>query len=201
MKRIALILLAVALALGSMAQSNGFEFMGIPLKGDITTFNHSLLQKDFTLSNPGQHNGTNIYKGKYKGEQAFVFVEYEPQKDFVYRTIAQISRSSKDLILEKYQTMRNLIETKYAQTEGLKILQEKKERFDSVMHGRAKNPYEWKAVTRQNGYETSTFMIPDHTGNILGDITLFINESPSRDSETTNYNLFIQYTLWKDQEE
>lgn len=201
MKRIALILLVVAVAMGSRAQSEGFEFMGVPLEGDITTFNQALLQKDFTLSNPGQHDGTNIYKGTYEGEQAYGFVEYEPQTDFVYRAIAQISRSSKDLILEKYQTIRDLIETKYAQSEGLKVLQEKKERFDSVMHGRAKNPFEWKAVTRQNGYETATFMIPDHLGNILGDITLFINESPSRDPETTDYNLFIQYTLWKNQED
>ena len=201
MKRIALILLVVAVAMGSRAQSKGIEFMGVPLEGNITTFNQALLQKDFTLSNPGQHDGTNIYKGTYEGEQAYVFVEYEPQTDFVYRAIAQISRSSKDLILEKYQTIRDLIETKYTQSEGLKVLQEKKERFDSVMHGRAKNPFEWKAVTRQNGYETATFMIPDHLGNILGDITLFINESPSRDPETTDYNLFIQYTLWKNQEE
>ena len=50
---------------------------------------------------------------------------------------------------------------------------------------------------KQNGYETTTFMIPDRTGTVLGDITLFINESPSRDSLTTDYNLFVQYTVWK----
>ncbi len=70
MKRIALILLVVAVAMGSRAQSEGFEFMGVPLEGTITTFNQALLQKEFTLSNPGQHDGTNIYKGTYEGEQA-----------------------------------------------------------------------------------------------------------------------------------
>ena len=50
---------------------------------------------------------------------------------------------------------------------------------------------------KQNGYETTTFMIPDRTGTVLGDIILFINESPSRDSLTTDYNLFVQHTIWK----
>ena len=81
--------------------------------------------------------------------------------------------------------------------EGVKVLETKKEKFDSLMHGRAKNPYNWKTVARQNGYETTTFMIPDRTGTVLGDITLFINESPSRDSLTTDYNLFVQHTVWK----
>ena len=197
MKRFAHILLVLMVALASKAQSCQFLFMGIPLEGNISTFNLEMLKKDFTLGNSGQNNGTNIYKGAFEGDSAYVFVLYEPQTDFVYRAAAQISRPSKELILEKYKELRDNIERKYVHGEGVKVLETKKEKFDSLMHGRAKNPYNWKTVARQNGYETTTFMIPDRTGTVLGDITLFINESPSRDSLTTDYNLFVQHTVWK----
>lgn len=186
--------------LPSMAQDSDFEFMGIPLEGTIATFSQEMQKVGFIQSNPDQHNGTSIYKGMFEGEQTYVFVQYEPQSDVVYRAIAQITRSSKELILERYQTLCCQTETKYADSEGLKVLQAKKERFDSVMQGRAKNPYEWKSVSRQNGYESTTFMIPDSSGTILGDVTLFIKESPSHDPQATDYNLFIQHTIWRSQD-
>lgn len=200
MKRIVLLQLVLMMGLSSMAQSSGFEFMGIPFEVPIASFNQEMQKFDFVLCNPDQHDGTSIYKGMFEGEQAYVFVQYEPQSKVVYRAIAQITRPTKELILERYQTLCHQTETKYADSDGLKVLQTKKERFDSVMHGRAKNPYEWKSISRQNGYESTTFMIPDSSGAIQGDITLFIKESPSRDSQTTDYNLFVQYTIWKGQD-
>jgi hypothetical protein len=195
MKRFVLSFQILLVALTSMAQ--GFQFMGIPLEGNSSHLNQEMLKNGFTRSNPGQNDGTNIYKGSFEGEPAIAFVLYDTQTDFVFRAVALITRPSKDLILEIYQTMHGLIEARYVHSEGVKVLVEKKEKFDSLMHGRAKNPYEWKSITQQNGYEATTLMIPDPVGNILGDITIFVNESPSRDSQSTVYNLYIQYTVWK----
>lgn len=200
MKRFTLILWVLMVVLSSKAQDSHLQFLGIPLEGKIATFNQEMLKKDFMRSNPGQNDGTNIYKGLFAGEQAYAFVFYDPQTDFVYRAVALITCPTKELILEKYQTMRDQIEAKYIHSVGVKVLEGKKEKFDSIMHGRAKNPYEWKNVSQQNGYETTTLMIPDDVGNILGDITVFVNEVPSRDSQSTDYKLFIQYTVWKGQE-
>jgi len=188
------------MALVLRGQGDCFHFVGIPIEGDISTFNQEMLKHDFTRSNPDQNEGTYIYKGTFEGEQSYVFVQYDTQTTFVYRVVALITRPSKELILEKYRTICQQVEAKYAHSEGLKVLEVKKEKFDSVMHGRAKNPYEWKCVAYQNGYETTTLMIPDHSGNILGDITIFVNESPSSDSQSTDYNLYIQHTVWKSQE-
>ena len=196
-KRLALILMMIWVALGSKAQDNQFMFMGIPLEGSVSTFNQEMLKKEFTRSNPNQNDGTCIYKGSFEGEQAIVFVLYDTQTDFVYRAVTRITRASKDQILEKYQALCSQIEAQHKNSMGVSVLTEKKEKFDSLMHGRAKNPYEWKSITNQNGYETTTLMIPDQAGNIMGDITLFVNESPSHDPQSTDYNLFIQYTLWK----
>ena len=167
MKQFAHILLVLMVALASKAQSSQFLFMGIPLEGDISTFNLEMLKNNFILGNPGQNNGTNIYKGAFEGDSAYVFVLYEPQTDFVYRAVAQISCPSKELIFEKYKALRDDIEQKYVHGEGVKVLETKKEKFDSLMHGRAKTPYNWKTVTRQNGYEIITFMIPDRTGTVF----------------------------------
>ena len=199
-KRLALILMIIWVALGSKAQDNQFMFMGIPLESPVSTFNQEMLKKEFTRSNPNQNDGTCIYKGSFEGEQAIVFVLYDTQTDFVYRAVTRITRASKDQILEKYQALCSQIEAQHKNSMGVSVLTEKKEKFDSLMHGRAKNPYEWKSITNQNGYETTTLMIPDQAGNIMGDITLFVNESPSHDPQSTDYNLFIQYTLWKSQE-
>ena len=199
-KRLTLILMMIWVALGSKAQDNQFMFMGIPLEGSVSTFNQEMLKKEFTRSNPNQNDGTCIYKGSFEGEQAIVFVLYDTQTDFVYRAVTRITRASKDQILEKYQALCSQIEAQHKNSVGVSVLTEKKEKFDSLMHGRAKNPYEWKSITNQNGYETTTLMIPDQAGNIMGDITLFVNESPSHDPQSTDYNLFIQYTLWKSQE-
>ena len=140
MKQFAHILLVLMVALASKAQSSQFQFMGIPLEGDISTFNVKMLKNDFTLGNPGQNNGTNIYKGAFEGDSAYVFVLYEPQTDFVYRAVAQISRPSKELILEKYKALRDDIEQKYVHGEGVRVLETKKEKFDSLMHGRGQEP-------------------------------------------------------------
>lgn len=196
-KRLALILMMIWVALGSKAQDNQFMFMGIPLEGSVSTFNQEMLKKEFTRSNPNQNDGTCIYKGSFEGEQAIVFVLYDTQTDYVYRAVTRITRASKDQVLGKYQALCSQIEEQYKNSMGVSVLTEKKEKFDSLMHGRAKNPYEWKSITNQNGYETTTLMIPDQAGNIMGDITLFVNESPSHDPQSTDYNLFIQYTLWK----
>lgn len=200
MKRLGIILTMILVALNSQAQDSQFMFMGIPLEGPVSTFNQEMLKKDFTRSNPNQNDGTCIYKGSYEGEQTIVFVLYDTQTDFVYRAVTRITRASKEQVLEKYHALCSQIEAQYENCVGVGVLAEKKEKFDSLMHGRAKNPYEWKSITLQNGYETTTLMIPDQAGNIMGDITIFVNESPSRDSQSADYDLFIQYTIWKSQE-
>ena len=53
-------------------------------------------------------------------------------------------------------------------------------------------------TTEYNGYETTTFLIPD-SESLVGDITVFVSESISI-RNTPCYTLYIRYSDWQNDE-
>ena len=124
MKKLLSFLFAVFVILSAQAQSEHLKFMGIPLDGKISAFNKELQKKGFTLDEfAGKRlDGTYIYNGIFAGERAQVFVSYDDKTKIVYQAAVVIKSYSKELVISKYEDMRDMLEEKYSQDSFTKMV-------------------------------------------------------------------------------
>lgn len=200
MRRFALTFVVYLIAVICQAQGSHLKFMGIPLDGKISAFNKELQKKGFTLDEfAGKRlDGTYIYNGIFAGERAQVFVSYDDKTKIVYQAAVVIKSYSKELVISKYEDMRDMLEEKYSQDDGIRLLENMKNEYGEKMKEKGITPFEWKHTTKEDGYETTTFIIPNlNTRDLQGNITIFVKESFSNITYSTDYNLYIRYSDWQ----
>lgn len=197
-KFLAIIVLMLSISAQAQEQSNHLKFMGIPLDGKISSFNKELQKKGFMLDElTGKRiGGTYIYNGYFAGEKAQVFVDYDEKSKIVYQASAIIKHYTKEQAISMYKEMRDMIETKYSQDEGVKFMQNIIDKNAEKIKEEGISPFEWKKTLEENGYETTMFFIPDinTTRGLIGLIRVYVRETFSTITNSINYNLFISYT-------
>ena len=200
MKRILFIIVTVLVVLNCEAQSHHFRFMGIPLDGDINIFNKELQNKGFKIDpNYGKElEGTFFYNGVFAGERAKLFVSYDEKTKNVYQATIIITNYTKEHATIKYQEMRDMLEEKYKNDEGVRFIENlEKERIINDDYQDSAH-FEWKHVGDRNGYEQTDFIIPDiKNKDIMGLISVFVVDNFSSITYNKEYNLYIRYTDWK----
>lgn len=200
MKRILFFLVLAFVVFGTNAQNAHLKFMGIPLDGKISAFNKELKKKGFMLDEfAGKKiEGTYIYNGIFAGERAQVFVSYDDKTQIVYQAVVIIRRYSKESVTRAYEDMRDMLEEKYSLDEGIRLLEEMRIEYGEKMRKEGMAPFEWKHTTEEDGYEATTFLIPNlESRDLQGDIKVFVKESFSKLSYSTDYNLYIRYSDWQ----
>lgn len=203
MKKTLLIFLCCLFSVVLQAQTEHLNFMGIPLDGKIKAFNKELQKKGFVLDELAGKmlDGTYIYNGIFAGERAQVFVNYDRKTKVVYCAAAIIKCYSKEQALGKYENMYDMLEEKYSHDEGVMFIENAykklKEHYGDTLEDRGVAPFEWKKREIEDDYEVATFIIPNVEKGIKGDIRLFISESYSNITHSTEYNLFVKYSDWQ----
>lgn len=197
MKKEFLLILCCLFSVVLQAKTEHLKFMGIPLDGKISVFNREMQKKGFKLDDyAGKRiEGTYIYDGVFAGERARVFIDYDAKTKIVYQAAVVITLYTKESVTSKYEDMRDMLEEKYSQDESVSILERFRLEYGEKMKEEGKTPFEWKHITEEKGYEATTFFIPNlESRTLLGDIKVFVRESFSNITYSTEYNLFIRYS-------
>ena len=116
MKKILTIVLALVLTLGAHAQDEHMKFMGIPLDGNISTFQNKLSAKGVkpdTQFNASSPVGSRLYYGDFAGYEASFHVYYDKNTKIVYRAKACIRNTDLSIVERYYKEIKKLIQTKY----------------------------------------------------------------------------------------
>lgn len=89
-------LATLLLVLPMLLSAQHLKFMGIPLTGTITSFSTKLKAKGFTVSkyNKSAPKGVRLFDGTFFGNDASVYVYYDPRTSQVYRAKACIDNST-----------------------------------------------------------------------------------------------------------
>jgi len=137
MRKILSIFIALLLCLNMQAEEH-LKFMGIPLDGTINQFHAKLTAKgmvsDVTL-NKKLDVGCRAFKGSFSGEKAQIYVYYDEYSKIVYRAKAVITSTEESISEYNYNHFINMLSDKYSYAESDK--------------------------GRQNGYETTSFLVPN----------------------------------------
>ena len=149
MKKLFVLFVVSLFAFMANAQEH-MKFMGIPLDGTISNFNSKLLSKGIKVHPNNSHasTGQKWYVGTFFGEDAEIYVYFNPKTQIVYRAKAVIDRPDVDHLKSVFTNVSTSIENKYEAT-----------RFDDI----------------QNGYEACEFDISS-SGSIIGEIDLYTFE-------------------------
>ncbi len=117
MKKLLLLVIVCIVSLTIQAQTEHLKFMGIPLTGNIITFQNKLKAKgikyDAVISKQLKDGGR-AFKGTFVGEKANVYVYYNTKTKNVYRAKAVITCSSRTHGDNKYQEFEAMLKKKYS---------------------------------------------------------------------------------------
>ncbi len=155
MKKISFIFLYCLITILSYGQTKHLTVLGIPITGNIATFQQNLLAKNYRLDakeNKLLPVGERAFKGRFSGHDCTLKAYYFPDDKIVYRVRVSIDfvyESSADAAYMEIK--RNLLRKyKYADT---------------------------KTGRSNNGHESLSALIIDEEDDILGNIVLFVFEN------------------------
>lgn len=198
-KRTILIGICCLFSILLQAQTEHFKFMGIPLDGKISAFDRELKKKGFELDNYSGKmlEGTYIYNGVFSGETAQVFVNFDSGTKNVYQATVIIKNYTRNSAIRKYEDFRDMLEKKYSQDEAVKFYRDFDAEHGEEMKKKGIKPFEWKHTAERDGYESTIFIIPHLVDkDFKGTIEVFVSETFSNITYSTDYNLFIKYSDW-----
>ena len=100
------------------AQEDHLKFMGIPLDGSIDNFEKELLAKGLSLysdfnSEYEKTNDCRAFEGKFSGENAILFIEYDPSNKIVYAARVFIECVNEITRDKKYDYFNSMLSIKY----------------------------------------------------------------------------------------
>lgn len=104
MKKLILTLIIILTGAFCVQAQEHLKFMGIPLTGNINSFQTKLKAKGFEVDkqiNKYAPVGTRIFKGLFAGENAQIFVFYNKKHKTVYRAKAIIKVTDQDIFDQK----------------------------------------------------------------------------------------------------
>lgn len=119
MKKFLTLILFLAITAVAFSQSSShMKFMGIPLNGTITQFQAKLTAKGCTydkITSAYLPSGVRSFKGNIVGNNAIIFVNYNPKTKIVYRVKAVINNLTNNTASLKYDELKGLLSVKYTQ--------------------------------------------------------------------------------------
>lgn len=116
MRKILSIVVVFMLTLGAVAQTQHLKFMGIPLTGTISAFHQKLVAKGVkhdVEGSKGAGAGSRYFDGIFYGENARIYVNYNPATKIVYRAKAVITYYSEDSMKSGYAELKSALSDKY----------------------------------------------------------------------------------------
>ena len=155
MKKILLTLLFCLVTIISFGQTKHLTVLGIPITGNIATFQQKLIAKKFRLDtneNKQLPIGERAFKGRFSGHECSLKAYYFPDDKIVYKVRVSIDFAYESSANATYlEIKRNLLRKyKYADT---------------------------KTGRSSNGHESLSALIIDEEDDILGNIVLFVFEN------------------------
>ena len=90
------------------------KFMGIELDGNINDFHDKLIEKGLTYQPDREvQQNERVYKGVFSGNEAEIFVFFNPRTRQVFRAKAVVARFGKDAILQEMRDYEVKLDVKY----------------------------------------------------------------------------------------
>lgn len=117
MKKLILTLIIILTGTFCVQAQEHLKFMGIPLTGNINSFQTKLKAKGFEVDkqiNKYAPVGTRIFKGLFAGENAQIYVFYNKKHKTVYRAKAIIEVTDQDISDQKKYELANMLRQKYS---------------------------------------------------------------------------------------
>lgn len=146
------------MAISSFSQTKHLTVLGIPITGNISTFQQKLIAKNYhldTKENKQLPIGERAFKGRFSGHECTLKAYYFPDDKTVYKVRVSIDFAFESSADAAYMEIkRNLLRKyKYADTQTGKS---------------------------SNGHESLSALIIDEEDDILGNIVLFVfdNDDP-----------------------
>lgn len=146
------------MAISSFSQTKHLTVLGIPITGNISTFQQKLIAKNYHLDakeNKQLPIGERAFKGRFSGHECTLKAYYFPDDKIVYKVRVSIDFAYESSADAAYMEIkRNLLRKyKYADTQTGKS---------------------------SNGHESLSALIIDEENDILGNIVLFVfdNDDP-----------------------
>lgn len=167
MKKLLLIAMLCLTAVLSFGQTKHLTVLGIPITGNIATFQQKLIAKNYRLDakkNKQLPIGERAFKGRFSGHECTLKAYYFPDDKIVYKVRVSIDFAYESSADDAYMEIkRNLLRKyKYADTQTGKS---------------------------SNGHESLSALIIDEEDDILGNIVLFVfdNEDPYESELVVGY--------------
>ena len=90
------------------------KFMGIELDGNINDFHEKLIEKGLSYQSDREvQQNERVYKGVFSGDEAEIFVFFNPRTRQVFRAKAVLTRFGKDAILQEMRDYEVKLDAKY----------------------------------------------------------------------------------------
>lgn len=185
MKKIFFIWLFALVTIGAFSQNvaEHLSFMGIPINGTITQFQSKLQGKGCVLDKAISQSlsvGCRAFKGKFAGEKVDVYVYYNETTKNVYRVKAVVNGVSEDLVEQKYDKFKRMLQTKYGSDFNDYGTQADKESFRVLVASESlADDMDSSLSLSANGFK--------------GEVDLFISEDDSPIRYPFCFNLHIDY--------
>ena len=117
-KTFLLLLISCLMSLGIYAQTEHLKFMGIPLTGNIASFQSKLQAKGITYNKKVSSqlkSGCRVFNGTFSGEKADFYVYYNEKTKIVYRAKAVITCQNEEICEHTYSEFDSMLRTKYSE--------------------------------------------------------------------------------------
>jgi hypothetical protein len=117
MRKYLLVFFGLIIASMTFAQESHMKFMGIPLNGQINSFQTKLLNKGIIPDkeiNATMPVGVRAFKGDFAGFESIIYVYYDKNSKIVYRAKACIDNTDENIFERQYKQLKDLVETKYS---------------------------------------------------------------------------------------
>ena len=132
MKKSIILLIISIVALCIPMQAQHMKFMGIPITGTITQFQSKLTAKGVKYDKASSQllpSGVRAYSGTFAGEDAKIYVYYNTTSKVVYEAKAVMSYATESSRDSKYDDLKSLLLSKYADAQTGTDYQEGHEAF------------------------------------------------------------------------
>lgn len=145
------------------------KFMGIPLNGTINAFQQKLAAKGVQPNkalNEILPVGQRAFKGTFCGYKSQIYVYYNAKTKTVYRAKACMTFNDREIIQNKSNEFRSLLNEKYS--------------------------YACLPMGEQDGFDSYCWLLSHDSEDVIGEIDLYVSKSNL--TYPTEYTLHIDYT-------
>ncbi len=167
MKRLYSTIFICLMTILSFGQTKHLTVLGIPITGNIATFQQKLIAKNFRLDakeNKHLPVGERAFKGRFSGHECSLKTYYFPDDKIVYKVRVSIDFAYESSADNAYKEIKRNLLRKYKYADA-------------------------KTGKSSNGHESLSALIIDDDDDILGNIVLFVfdNDDPYESELVVGY--------------